>query len=112
VSVCDIGFAVNERVKRGEEWVNEATFVDVTMFGKTAEIAQQYLTKGAQAMIEGRLKLETWEKNGEKRSRLKVIGEKLTLLGSKATGSTTPATESRSTQTTDDGGFEGDDLPF
>lgn len=82
-AVCDVGLAVNERVKRGEEWVDEAVFVDVTCFGKTAEVAGQYLSKGAPVAFQGRLKLDQWEKDGEKRSKLKVVADKLQLLGGK-----------------------------
>jgi single-strand DNA-binding protein len=82
-AVCDIGLAVNDRVKRGNEWVDEATFVDVTLWGRTAEIAAEYLSKGSQVLIEGRLKLDQWEQDGQKRSKLKVVGDKLQLIGAK-----------------------------
>ena len=83
-AVADLGLAVNDRVKRGEEWVDEVTFVDVTLFGRTADVAADYLAKGSQVLIEGRLKMDTWEKDGQKRTKLKIIGEQLKLLGSKA----------------------------
>ena len=82
-SVTDIGLAVNDRVKRGTEWVDETTFVDVTLWGKLAETAQQYLAKGQPVLIEGRLKSESWEKDGQKRSKLKVVAEQMRLLGGK-----------------------------
>ena len=79
----NVRVAVNDRVKRGEEWVDDPTFVDVTLWGRTAEVAGDYLRKGSCVLIEGRLKLESWEKNGEKRSRLKVVCERMQMLGSK-----------------------------
>ena len=82
-AVGQLGLAVNDKVKKGDEWVDEVTFVDVTLWGRTAEIANQYLGKGSQCLIEGRLKLDTWEKDGQKHSKLKVIGEKMQMLGSK-----------------------------
>jgi single-strand DNA-binding protein len=85
-AVTDIGLAVNDRVKRGDQWVEEATFVDVTLWGRTAEIANEYLSKGAPVLIEGRLKLDRWEKDGQKHSKLKVVGERLQMLGAKAGG--------------------------
>lgn len=85
-AVSDIGLAVNDRVKRGDQWVDEATFVDITLWGRTAEIANEYLSKGAPVLIEGRLKLDRWEKDGQKHSKLKVIGERLQMLGSKEGG--------------------------
>ena len=86
-AVTDIGLAVNDRRKNAQgEWVEETTFVDVTLWGRTAEIASEYLGKGAPALIEGRLKLDTWESEGQKRSKLKVVGEKLQLLGARGAG--------------------------
>lgn len=81
--VTDLGLAVNDRVKRNDEWVDEVTYVDVTMWGRTAEVASEYLHKGSPILIEGRLKLDTWEKDGEKRSKLRVLGEKMQMLGRK-----------------------------
>jgi len=83
-AVSDIGLAVNDRVKRGNEWVDETTFVDVTLWGRTAEVANEYLSKGSPVLIEGRLKFESWEKDGQKRSKLKVIGEKMQMLGGRS----------------------------
>ncbi len=81
-AVADIALAVNDRRKNtAGEWVDETTFVDITLWGRTAEIAAEYLTKGAPVLIEGRLKLDTWESEGQKRSKLKVIGEKMSLIG-------------------------------
>lgn len=85
-AVADIGLAVNERVKKGDSWVDEANFFDVTLFGKTAEIANEYLTKGSPVLIEGRLKFEQWEKDGQKRSKVKVIADKMQMLGGKPSG--------------------------
>ena len=79
--VTDLGRAVNDRVKRNDEWVDEVTFVDVTMWGRTAEVAGEYLHKGSPILIEGRLKLDSWERDGEKRTKLRVVGEKMQMLG-------------------------------
>lgn len=82
MAVCDLGLAVNDRRKNAQgEWVEETTFVDVTLWGRTAEVAGEYLKKGAPVLIEGRLKLDTWETDGQKRSKLKVVGEKMQMLG-------------------------------
>lgn len=85
-AVTDIGLAVNERIKRNDEWVDEVNFFDITLWGRTAEIAGDYLSKGSSVLIEGRLRYETWEKDGQKRSKIKVIGEKMQMLGSKGGG--------------------------
>ena len=84
-AVADIGLAVNDRRKnQAGEWVDDPTFVDITLWGRTAEVASEYLGKGASVLIEGRLKLDTWETEGQKRSKLKVIGERMQMLGSRA----------------------------
>jgi single-strand DNA-binding protein len=66
----------------------ETTFVDVTLWGRTAEIAGEYLKKGRPVFIEGRLQLDTWDdkQSGQKRSKLKVVGEGLQLLGGRPGG--------------------------
>jgi single-strand DNA-binding protein len=84
-AVTDVTLAVNDRRKSSSgEWVEEANFVDVTIWGRTAEIASQYLGKGSPVMIEGRLKYDTWETDGQKRSKLKVICERMQLLGGRS----------------------------
>ena len=84
--VTDLGLAVNDRVKRNDEWVDETTFVDVTLWGRTAEIAGEYLSKGSSVLIEGRLKLDTWEQDGQKRYKLHVVAEQMKMLGGKGSG--------------------------
>lgn len=85
-AVTDVGLAVNDRVKRGNEWVEEATFIDITLWGRTAEVASEYLSKGSSVLIEGRLKLDQWEKDGQKHSKLKVVGERMQMLGGRGGG--------------------------
>lgn len=85
-AVCELGLAVNDRVKKGNEYIDETTFVDVTLWGRTAEVANEYLSKGSSVLIEGRLKLDTWEKDGQKRSKLRVVGEKMQMLDGKSGG--------------------------
>ncbi len=85
-AVAEIGLAVNDRVKKNDQWVDETTFVDITLWGRTAEVANEYLSKGAPVLIEGRLKLDSWEKDGQKRSKLKVIGERMQMLGGRDGG--------------------------
>lgn len=84
-AVAELGLAIN-RVwmddQKGKQ--EETTFVDVTLWGRQAELAQQYLSKGRPVYIEGRLNLDTWDDKatGQKRSKLKVIGENLQFLSS------------------------------
>jgi len=83
-AVSEIGLAVNDRRKDAKgDWVDEVTFVDITLWGRQAEIAGEYLNKGSQILVEGRLKLDSWEKDGQKRSKLRVVGENMRMLGGK-----------------------------
>ena len=125
-AVADIGIAVN-RIYSGEdgEKKEEVTFVDVTLWGRQAEVAQEYLKKGRQVFIEGRLQLDSWDdkQTGQKRSRLRVVAENMQMLGSRGdseAGSTAPGTQRRTTppppqrQTPKDPDLdaEPDDIPF
>jgi single-strand DNA-binding protein len=88
-AVADVSMAIN-RV-----WTNdsgqrqeETIFVDVTLWGRQAEIAQQYLHKGRPLFVEGRLQMDTWEdkQTGQKRSKLKIVAENIQLLGPRENG--------------------------
>jgi single-strand DNA-binding protein len=86
-AVTEVGLAINDRRKGPNgDWIEETTFVDVTLWARTAEVASEYLTKGSSVLIEGRLKLDTWEKDGKKNSKLRVVGEKMQMLGGKGGG--------------------------
>ena len=89
-AVAEVGLAVNRSWtdKSSNERKEETTFIDVTLWGRTAEIAGEYLSKGRQILIEGRLQLDQWEdkETGKKRSKLKVVGEQLQMLGSRNDG--------------------------
>jgi single-strand DNA-binding protein len=126
-AVADIGLAVN-RIYSAEdgEKKEETTFVDVTLWGRQAEIAGQYLKKGRPVFIEGRLQLDTWDdkQTGQKRSRLRVVSENMQLLGSRpeSEGSPSPGTVRRAPSPSipaqkpeprdPDLDVEPDDIPF
>ena len=101
-AVSEIGLAVNRSWfdKNANQKREEVTFVDVTLWGRTAEIAGEYLGKGKQVLIEGRLQLDQWtdKESGQKRSKLHVVGENMTMLGSRqdgaGAGSRGPSTQS------------------
>lgn len=87
MAVTELGMAVNDRRKnQAGEWIEETTFVDVTLWGRTAEVAGEYLSKGSSVLVEGRLKLDTWESEGQKRSKLRVVGERMQMLGGRSGG--------------------------
>lgn len=100
--VANIGFVVNNSKKNKDtgQWENEPVFVDCEAWnrgenGKTADLCEQYLRKGHQCFIEGRLKLEQWEdKNGGgKRSKVKVIIDSVQFLEKKEDGESRPAAQ-------------------
>ena len=79
--VANFGIATNRRYRQGEEVKQEATFVDLVAFNRTAEIAKEYLGKGRPVAIEGRLRFRTWEtEGGAKRSKLEVVVNQLHLM--------------------------------
>jgi single-strand DNA-binding protein len=88
-AVAELGLAINRyyQADNGEKR-EETTFVDVTLWGRQAEVAGEFLKKGRPVFIEGRLQLDTWDdkQTGQKRSKLKVVGEGLQLIGSREGG--------------------------
>jgi len=127
-AVADVGLAINRVLNTEEgERREEVTYVDVVLWARLAEIADQYLKKGRPVFIEGRLQLDSWDdkQTGQKRSRLRVVAENMQLLGSRseseaAASTTTPrrspgaaAPAPRPQQPKDpDLDAEPDDIPF
>lgn len=89
-AVAEIGLAVNRSWfdKQTNSRKEEVTFVDVTLWGREAEVAGEYLAKGRPVLIEGRLQLDTWDdkQSGQKRSKLRVVCEHMQMLGSRGDG--------------------------
>src|SRR5271155_4488287 len=88
-AIADIGLAVNRNytTESGEKR-EEVTFIDVTLWGRVAEIVGEYCKKGRPLFVEGRLQLDQWDdkQTGQKRSKLKVVGENIQLLGGREGG--------------------------
>jgi single-strand DNA-binding protein len=89
MAVGKISIAVNRRVKKGQEWVDEANYFDVSVFGKQAEGLKPYLTKGKQVCVDGYLKQDRWQdqQTGQNRSAVKIVANDIQLLGGKDGGS-------------------------
>lgn len=87
-AVAEIGLAINDKRKdqKTGQYVETVTFVDVTLWERNAEVAAEYLSKGSPILVEGRLKLDTWESEGQKRSKLKVVADGFRMLGTKGGG--------------------------
>src|ERR1700761_1703038 len=128
-AVAKVGLAVNRNwTSETGEKKEEVTFVDVDIFGRTAENVSQYMRKGRPILIEGRLRLDQWDdkQTGQKRSRLGVVAETVQFLGSAqggAEGGPAPARPPRPSSPSNapsgpsDGGGdapppEDDDVPF
>ncbi len=131
-AVAEIGLAVNRTWfdQKSNERKEETTFVDVTLWGRQAEVAGEYLSKGRPVLIEGRLQLDTWDdrESGKKRSKLRVVGEAMQMLGGKGDGGGPAPGGSRPSRRQDSssqdvgdydssprssgGGFGDEDVPF
>jgi single-strand DNA-binding protein len=118
-AVADLSIAINRFIKSDDGDKEEVTFVEVTLWARLAEISGQFLKKGKPVFIEGRLHLDTWDdkQTGQKRSRLRVIGESMQLLATR-NGNGQPAAPSQSdpasrTQRQDASvDIDPDDIPY
>jgi single-strand DNA-binding protein len=80
-TVCNFGIASNRKYKSGEEMKEDVLFINIVVFGKQADSCSQYLNKGSQVLVEGRLQQSNWETDGgEKRSKIEVVGENIKFL--------------------------------
>jgi len=125
-SVCRLGLASNRQFKNRQTGTmsQEVCFVDVDVWGPQADTCQQYLQKGRSVLIEGRLKLDTWDVEGQKRSKHTIVADRVTFVGSSADSDTSSASDDLGRRTSashaanmgevdlkDEKPFE-DDLPF
>ena len=84
MAICKFALAVNRNFTKADGTpVEEVTYVDIDAFGKQAEVIARYCTKGKPLLVEGRLRLDQWERDGEKRSRMMVVVENFQFVGSR-----------------------------
>ena len=95
--VSKVSIAVNKKRKKDDQWIDEVNYFDVTIWGKTAENLQPYLLKGKQVGIQGELKQDRWEQDGQSRSKVEVVATNVMLLGGKSEGGSRPQ-ENRGTE--------------
>lgn len=81
MAVCKFDIAVNKRRKHGEQWVDEANFFTIVLWGKLGETINQYLLKGKQIAVEGELHQNRWEQEGQSRSKVEIMANNVQLLG-------------------------------
>lgn len=85
-AVCDFGLAINEKVKKNDQWVDAPVFLDIVAFGKTAENISKFFSKGKQIGLSCRARFEQWEdkQSGQKRSKVKFIVDRFYFTGIKS----------------------------
>jgi single-strand DNA-binding protein len=103
MAVNKFAIAVNRRRKKGDSWVEEASFFDIILWGRAAETLQQYLVKGKQVAIEGELRQNRWEQDGQSFSKIEIMAQNVQLLGGHAQsgnsqGGNNPAGNSQNAQ--------------
>jgi single-strand DNA-binding protein len=103
-SVADVGLAINDRVKKGDDYVEEVSYIDITVFGRSAENCAEYLNKGSKVLVHGRLKQDRWETEEGKRSKVKVIANSVQFMDPKEVATGPPPSKEQSKS--------GKDLPF
>ena len=124
-SVCRFSVAVNRRKKSGDSWVDEPSYFDVVLMGRSADSLKTYLTKGRQVSIEGELRQDRWEQDGQTRSRVEIYANNVQLLSSPTTESsarpqvadndrrnTAPAPAASNAAGFSPEAFEDKDIPF
>jgi len=81
-AVCHFSVATGSRRKKGDQWVEESSFWDVDLWGKQGESINQYLTKGKLVAVEGSMRQDKWEQDGQTRSKIQITANTVQLLGS------------------------------
>lgn len=110
--ICKFSIANGYRTKKNGEWTDATNFIDVTWFAKTAEKLAQYMTKGKSIAITGELRQDTWEQDGQRRSKIGVVASNVQLLGgSKQDAGNQSSQQASQTVNPHDSGFD-DSIPF
>jgi single-strand DNA-binding protein len=127
-AVCKFSIASNYRKKEGDQWKDEANFFDIVLWGRQGESLNQYLVKGKMVGIEGELRQDRWQQDGQNRSKVEIVANNIQLLSSSGAGgggssggsqnqqwnrenTAAPEGETRRTETPPGDGFT-DDIPF
>ena len=79
-AVCKFSIAVNRRKKSGDQWEDEANFFDVVLWGRQGEALHQYLVKGKMVGVDGELRQDRWQQDGQNRSKVEIVANNLQLL--------------------------------
>lgn len=110
---ANVSIAVNNTKKEGDKFVDDPSFFTITIFGKTAENLKPYLKKGTQVLFECHLKQDRWEKDGQKKSAISIIADRVQLLGGKRdSNSSSSSKESAPQQDSVPADDFPEDIPF
>ena len=121
-AVCKFSIAVNRRKKVGEQWEDEANFFDIVLWGRQGESLHPYLMKGKMVGVDGELRQDRWQQDGQNRSKVEIVANFLQLLGGGSGGGNqqerqnqgsapAPAAGATYSAAPKDDGF-ADDIPF
>jgi single-strand DNA-binding protein len=86
-AVCKFSVAVNRRRKNGDQWEDEANYFDIVLWGRQGESLNQYLLKGKAVGIDGELRQDRWQQDGQNRSKVEIVASNIQLLGGGPNGS-------------------------
>ena len=118
-SIAKFSIATNEKYKNKDgEMVENVSYIDVTAFGKFAEMLGKWLKKGQQVIVEGKLNQDRWEQDGQNRSKVNVICNNIQFIGGKNennnSGQSTPAPQQSqgSSNSANNNPFSDEDIPF
>jgi len=101
-AICHFSVATSSRKKKGDQWVDEASFWDVDLWGKQGESVNQYLVKGKLVAVEGTMRQDRWEQDGQSRMKVIISANTVQLLGSNQAGGQ-PSGGSQGAQSQQDG---------
>jgi len=113
-AVANLSVAVNRRVKRQDDWVEEASYFDVVVFGRRAETCSEYLAKGRPVLVEGELVQRRWEtQDGQKRSKVEISAFNVQFLGGRRDGEGDTGSSGGGSYSNDGPPpLDDDDIPF
>jgi single-strand DNA-binding protein len=80
-AVCKFSIAVNRRKKNGDQWEDEPNFFDIVLWGRQGESLNQYLVKGKQIGVDGELRQDRWQQEGQNRSKVEIVANNIQLIG-------------------------------
>lgn len=112
MSILRLGVAVNERVKKADQWEDYANYIDCVIFGKRADGLSPYLHKGSKVAIDGRLRWSSWEKDGSRHSKIEIIVENIDLMSGTNKQQTTGTFKASTPQRPQQATYDDDDIPF